>query len=330
MFNKSLLFCIFASFAVAGLAQTPEPRRDRGAQAMVWTFDDGSYLGVQTVEITRENFAKFGLRDVRGVAVEKVLEGSPAQAAGLQAGDVILRFNGQEVASSRMLTRLVNEVSPDHSARVTVMRGGSERELTITVGKRPMPKFEEGNFNFKFPDDFPDVQIPPMPPMPQMDVMPRIGAIPPMPNFGDRDFTFNFRSGRQIGVSLTPLTKQLADHFGVAGGSMISDVRENSPAAKAGLKAGDIITEIDGKAVVGDGDLIRGMGEKKEGEVTLTIVRNGSRQTVKVTPEEVKGNPNFFEGPEAPKTPGTMNLIRPDRTAVPMPLNQLLVPGRVI
>lgn len=330
MFNKSLIFCIIAITAIVGFAQTPEPRRDRGAQAMVWTFDEGSFLGVQTVEITRENFAKFGLRDVRGVAVEKVLEGSPAQAAGLQAGDVILRFNGQEVGSSRMLTRLVNEVSPDHSARITVLRSGSERELNVTVGKRPMPKFEEGNFNFNFPHQFPNVQIPPMPPIPQIDVMPRVGTVPPMPPFGDQDFTFHFGPSRQIGVSLTPLTKQLADHFGVTGGSLIDNVRENSPAAKAGLKAGDIITEIDGKPVRGDRDLIREMGEKKEGDVTLTIVRKGNRQTVKVTPEEVKGNFNFFQGPDAPKTPGTMNLFKPDPLPAPMPLNQLMIPGRVI
>jgi serine protease Do len=330
MFNKSLILCILAATAIFGFAQTPEPRGDRGAQALVWAFDEGSFLGVQTIEVTRENFAKFGLRDVRGVVVETVLEGSPAQTGGLQVGDVILRFNGQEVGSSRMLTRLVNEVSPDHSARITVLRGGSERELNVTVGKRPIPKFEEGNFGFKLPDQFPNVQIPLIPPMPQIEVMPRVGAILPMPPFGHQDFTFHFGPSRQIGVSLTPLTKQLADHFGVTGGSLINDVRENSPAAKAGLKAGDIITEIDGKPVRGDRDLIRDMGEKKEGDVTLTIVRNGNRQTVKVTPEEVKGNFNFFEGPSAPKTPGTTNLIKPDRLPGPMPLNQLMIPGKVI
>ena len=296
---------------------------------MVWTIDDGSFLGVQTIEVNRDNFAKFGLRDVRGVAVEKVMEGSPAQAAGLQAGDVIIRFNGQEVGSSRMLTRLVNEVSPDHSARVTVIRGGTERELNVTVGKRPIPKFDEGSFNFKFPDNFPNVEIPDIQ-IPRVAPMPRIDAMPPMANF-DRNFDFNFGNRRQIGVSLTPLTKQLADHFGVSGGSMISEVRENSPAAKAGLRAGDIIVEIDGKAVKGDGDLIRSMGEKKDGDVTLTIVRDGSRQNVKVTPEEVKGGFNyFFEAPDSPRTPGTMHLTPPERPVTPMPLNQLMVPGRVI
>ena len=57
---------------------------------------------------------------------------------------------------------------------------------------------------------------------------------------------------------------------------IINDVRENSPAAKGGLKAGDIIVEIDGKVVRGDGDLSELLNERKEGEVTLTVVRDGA------------------------------------------------------
>ena len=338
MYSKSLIFLSFLGFVTfVGLpviAQTPEPQRDRGSRAMVWSFEDGSYLGVQTTEVNRANFSKFGLRDVRGVAVEKVMEGSPAQAAGLQEGDVIIRFNGEEVGSSRMLTRLVNEVSPDHSARITVIRGGSERDLNVTVGKRPVPRFDDGDFsfNFKFPEgfphvDMPNIEIPKIPPMPKIDVMPHID-IPDLPEF-DHDFVFNFPR-RQIGVSLIGMTKQMSENFGVAGGAMISEVRENSPAAKVGLKAGDIIVEIDGKAVRGDGDLMRAMGEKKDGDVTLTIVRDRNRQTIKVTPEESKGF-RLFGTPDPPKTPGTMNLVKPEKMTPPaMPLNQWMVPGRVI
>jgi serine protease Do len=340
MLHKSFIFLSFLGFvtfvSMPLSAQTPEPERDKD-RVFTWSFGDGSYLGIQTAEVNRANFGKFGLRDVRGVAVEKVMDGSPAQTAGLQAGDVIVRFNGQEVSSSRMLTRLVNEIDPDHSAKITVIRGGSEREITVTVGKRPTPKWDDSSFNFKFPDNFPnvvipDIHIPEMPVMPKINVHPQID-IPNMPgwNGDDLDLNLHFGPSRRIGISMMPLTKQLADSFGVAGGAMITDVREDSPAAKTGLKAGDIVVEADGKAIRGDGDLIRTLNEKKEGDVTLTLVRNGSRQTVKVTPEEAKRGFNFFpEGPDAPKTPGTMNLIKPAKPGTPVPLNQLTVPGRVI
>src|SRR5262249_22955532 len=214
---------------------TPEPKKERqpAPQAFAWAFDgDASYLGIQTQEVTRENFAKFGLRDVRGVAVEKVLDNSPAQAAGLQNGDVIVRFNGEEVTSSRKLTRLISEVAPDHQAKVTVVRGGNEREITVTVAKRPGMQFENGNFDWKV---FPQAgEMPNMPDLSRLKDLSKLqdeyrlklqdlsklkdwsGA----PGFqvgpnGDGS-VFIWRSGgRQIGVGLTPLTKQLGDYFGI-------------------------------------------------------------------------------------------------------------------
>ena len=341
MFRKPFVLFVIGAFAAGAFAQTPEPKKDKDKEHVFsWSFDgDGSYLGVQTVEITRENFAKFGLREVRGVVVEKVIDGSPAAAAGIQPGDVIVAFNGEPVTSSRKLTRLLSEVSPDHTAKIVVVRGGSEREVPVTVAKRPMPKWEQGNFEFNFPHDFKidipkidmpkfDLQLPDFKNLPDLKNLPDFMNLPGMP---DGDFVWQrFGGGRQIGVGVTTLTKQLADHFGVDGGVMINSVRENSPAAKAGLKAGDIVVEIDGKPVKGDGDIMRAVREKKQGDVTLIVVRGGNRQTIKVTPEASKGGFEFdddhFEllvpppsAPAAPKTPPT-----------PMPLDNFLVRGRII
>lgn len=296
MIRKSFIFVLIVVSACAlSLAQTPEAKKDdqNAPKAFAWAFgDNGSYLGVQTQEVNRENFGKFGLRDVRGVAVEKVLENSPAQAAGLQNGDVIVRFNGEEVTSVRKLTRLISEVAPDHQAKVSVLRNGSERELNVTLAKRPAPAFENGNFTFAMPAIPGKIEMPNMPDMqafPPMGEMPRIQIAP-----GGQNDMYVWRTGssRQIGVSVSPLTKQLGDYFGVTGGTglLINNVREESPAAKAGLKAGDVITEVNGKAVKGDYDLIRAIGEKSEGDVELTIIRDRSRQTIRVTPEAIKGD----------------------------------------
>ncbi len=136
------------------------------------------------------------------------------------------------------------------------------------------------------------------------------------------------RSGRQIGVGVTPLTKQSVQHF-VDGGLMIK-VREGSAAAKAGLEAGDIIVEADGKAVKGDFDLMRTINGKKDGDVTLQIVRDGKRQSVSVTPEVTKDGGFFFRSddedgnvltPAAPRTP------RPATAPLPM---TLMAPGRIM
>lgn len=293
MLKASNLFALLFVFVLAGVAvkaQTPAPKIERDVQVIVG--DDGGYLGVQTEEVTKENFSKFGLKEVRGVAVEKVLDNSPAKQAGLQDGDVIVRFNGEEITSYRKLTRLISETAPDHQAKLTVVRGGSEREITVTIGKRPTPKFEMGNFEINIPDGMGKVfERIPMTPGFKIDTFPNGADGDVFVWRGDGEGgNFVFGSTRQIGVGVSSLTKQLGDYFGVADGKgiLINNVSENSPAAKAGLKAGDVIVEVEGKAVSNSMDLIRGIAEKKEGEVSLTIIRNRNRQTVKVTPEKMK------------------------------------------
>ena len=307
MIRNLLVFALFATSSCVVLygQQTPEAKKQPGEapKAFAWSFDgDGSYLGVQTQEVTKENFAKFGLHDVRGVAVEKVLDNSPAQSAGLQNGDVIVRFNGEEVTGARKLTRLISEVAPDHQAKVTVVRGGSERDVTVTIAKRPGPKFENGNFEWQvFP---PMGEMPKIPDVSKLQDLSKLRELYGAPGFqvGPNDgnvFIWRNGSGRQIGVGLTPITKQLGEYFGVPDGNglLINSVRENSPAAKAGLKAGDVIVEVDGKPVKGDFDIMRTLNEKKDGDIELTIVRDRNRQTVRVTPEAVKAGDfnQYFE-----------------------------------
>src|SRR5215203_1253357 len=133
--------------------QKPEkPEKAAKGQVFSFQFDGGSYLGIEPQEVTKDNFGKFGLSGVRGVAVEKVVENSPAAQAGLQTGDVIIKFEGEEVESVRKLSRLIAEVAPDHQARITVLRGGSEQEITATMGKREIPALFNGNFKMDMPN----------------------------------------------------------------------------------------------------------------------------------------------------------------------------------
>lgn len=328
MIGKVLSFAILtAAMIPAVTAQTPAQPPTPEARAFSFSWDsEGGYLGVQTEEVTRENLGKFGLREVRGVAIAKVLDDSPARAAGLQDGDVIVRINGDEISSGRKLTRLINEISPDHTAKVTVLRGGAEREISVTLGKRPMPRFAERAFNM--PEGFEKFNLQKLPEFEKFDfkMMPELDKLEKYkvaPGALGEHFGLQFGNRRQIGVSLTPLSKQLSDHFGVSNGALVNTVRQDSPAARAGLKAGDVILEVDGKPVKGEMDVARAIGEKKEGDISLTYIRGGQRQTLRITPE--KGEGNLFQHfdmdsntPE-PGTPGT-----------PTPLNQLFIPGRVV
>jgi serine protease Do len=214
---------------------------------------------------------RYHVNQVRGVGVTQIVKDSPAEKAGLRKDDVILRIDGENITSVRKLNRVVSELAPDQAIRISVSRGGAEQEVTATIGKRSNTSFagdllrgephiwkwegkEPREWKFEGPlmgREFSD-------------------------NFGD--LTFKLGNSRRIGVNTIQLTKQLADYFGIANGKgvLVTTVTDDGPAAKAGLKAGDVVTAIDGEAIDSPGDISRVINQKKEGEITLTIVRNDS------------------------------------------------------
>lgn len=295
----SALF-VFAAAASTVNAQTAPgqgPKVERRVETRVLAPEaaGGSYLGVELRDVNKDNFSQYGISEVRGVAVEKVTENSPAAKAGIQKGDVIVRFDGENVSSARKLQRLVSEVAPDHQAKVTVLRGGKETDVNVIVGKREAAMTEGTFFYEAVPNmGFPNIQV-----MPQGNGefnlrIPRSGDMPEMEGSNVERRVIVREGGRQIGVGIAPLTKQLGEYFGVTDGKglLVSEVRENSPAAKAGLKAGDVIVAADGKSVGESEELVDAINVKKDGDVTLTVIRNKKKETVKVTPENSKDNGN--------------------------------------
>jgi serine protease Do len=284
----SLLLALILTAGVA-LAQQPAPPPpsppDDSDQSFSFFISGDGFLGVYAENISRENMGRYHVSTVRGVGVTRVVKDSPAEKAGLRKDDVILRLDGENVSSVRKLNRLVSEMAPDQSVRVSFSRAGAEQEVTATVGKRSNQSFAS--------DMFPEGS----------KVWKWEGADPktfkwegPLLNRGDLfdnngGFSFSLSNSRRIGVSTMQLTKQLADYFGIAGGKgvLVTAVTDDGPAAKAGVKAGDVITAVDGEAVDSSGDISRVINSKKEGDVTLTIVRNKSQQTIRVTPREGGG-----------------------------------------
>ena len=286
-FSLSLLAAIILAAGIV-LAQEPAPPPappdDSSDQTFSIFIDGGGFLGIYAENISRENMGRYHVNQVRGVGVTQVIKDSPAEKAGLRKDDVILRLDGENVSSVRKLNRLVSEMAPDQSVKVSFSRGGSEQEVTATIGKRTNQSFAGDLFGngaraWKF--EGPDLKNFKWEGQPF--------------NRGDLanpgDFSLLLNNSRRIGVSTMSLTKQLADYFGIADGKgvLVTSVTDDGPAAKAGLRAGDVITAVDGEAVDSPGDISRAINGKKQGEVTLTIVRNKSQQTIRVTPREGGG-----------------------------------------
>jgi len=280
----------------------------------------GSFLGVFAEDINKENMARYGMREARGVGITQVVKDSPAEKAGLRKDDVITRFEGDSVTSVRKLNRLVSEVAPDQTVKLGISRGGGEQEVAVTIAKRN-ESFGAGDWQglerLKDLDKLKGLD--------KIEGLDRLKELernmPPGANVwkwegpGPDGMVFSVGNHRRIGIGTTQLTKQLADYFGVADGQgvLVTSVVDDSPAAKAGLKAGDVITAIDGEKIDGSGDLARGINKKKDGDVTLTVIRNKNQRTINVTP---KTDP-MPTPPAAPQGVRTIVIPRVELGSIP-------------
>jgi C-terminal processing protease CtpA/Prc len=280
---------------------------------------------------------RFNLRDVRGVGVSRVVQDSPAGRAGLRENDVILRFDGEVVSSIRKLNRLIDEVPPEHTARLSISRNGSEQEINVKLGNRQnFPGIYRGEMftpeqSREWQQRGDEMRRHGDELRRQSDEMRRRGEemakregemrlrgdqmrkqTEEMLRGNPNLFTMNFGASRRIGVSTSRLTKQLAEYFGVdeERGVLVSSVAENSPAARAGIRAGDVITEVDGERISQSNDISRAINRKKDGEINITIVRDKKRRTIRLMPEQSQSpNMEFFMD-EMAFAPGAIHLPR--------------------
>ena len=243
---------------VTGVAVRATDGERQGTPARVMQLDGGgSRLGVMVSDV--DDAARPGVR------IDDVDEGSAAAKAGAKEGDLVVDFDGERVRSARQLTRLVQETPSGRAVKMTVQRGATRHTLDVTPEADAMfsRRVAPPTLDFRF-DGEPGAAVPAFP-----------GFLAP-PAFAGR--------GR-LGVEVEALSDQLATYFGVAkGGVLVSSVTKASTAEKAGLKAGDVITTVNGAAVSDARDLVDELSEMKDGaEVSLGIVRDKKPSTVKAT-----------------------------------------------
>jgi len=228
----------------------------------LWPTDDGARLGVRLEDVTSEKVGELKLPGEYGAIVTQVDEDSPAAKAGLEKNDVILEFAGEKVWSAAQLRRMIQETPPGRVVALKVSRSGQTRTLNVTLQAGHHHAFGDGTLHM--PEIvIPDVKIP--------------------------HEWFDIMGGTRLGISADNLTPQLAEYFGVKErkGVLVREVKADSPAQKAGLKAGDCIVRVDDTAVATVDDLHRALSKSAKGaapekrEVKLTIVRERHEQTVK-------------------------------------------------
>lgn len=234
-------------------------------------WSDGAWLGVSISDLSKSKANELKLPDENGVLIDRVEKDSPSEKSGLQVDDVIVQCNGSRVFTVRQFARLIGELLPDRTISLAVIRNGSTRTFTVTLGQRPKG---EGGIRI-WPDggDFHATDIEPL----------RKNLEPLLEKYrywdgsrGPLTLSLLEPFHRRLGVSLDTLTPQLGEYFGVkeGHGALVVSVEKDSPAEKAEIKAGDVIVGIDSKEVTSPSDVVRFIREKSEGDIALKILRD--------------------------------------------------------
>ncbi len=220
---------------------------------------EAGYLGVEIRDVREADVNALQLPQEAGVYLESVQPHTPAARAELKERDVLVGYAGVPVLSVRQFQRLVSETPAGREVPLIVVRDGREIQKTIRAGNRRASRIRA-----RLPADS------------WRDTMESLELLM------EPERLSHFFSGRmRLGIVGGNLTEQMGDFLGVPGkrGILIMEVRPNSVAERAGLKAGDVIKSVDGRAVVDLHDLSQRLNGSTH---QLEIVREKQLRQVRV------------------------------------------------
>jgi serine protease Do len=216
------------------------------------------WLGVHVQNVTEELASSLGLQEPKGALVAKVSPDSPAAAAGIEASDVILKFDGQPIDNMRSLPRAVAATPIGKSVSVELLRKGKALNFDVTIGR--LPEGEEVEDAVKSEEE----PAPAPAPDPELDDL--------------------------LGLSIAPLTDEMRDRYKIGKsieGVIITEVKPNSPAAQKNVKPGDVIVEVTQEKVKQPQDV----------KSRLLAVKKSGRRSVLLLLSDAKGELRFVAVP---------------------------------
>ena len=295
--------------------------------------DQHGYLGVMLQKITTSMSKALQLDEDEGVMISQVVDDGPAAQAGFEDGDVILKFDGKAIESFGDLNKAMKKTSPGDKVAIEILHNGKRQTAEVELGEAKKNSF---TYSVNSDSEAPDVEFFSEGEHGVMVMGGNHGShtrswtddegntkVIVMSGDDDDDHenvwfsedggtvdlimkNMAFGSDRGfMGVELDDLNDQLGEYFGIEDGegALVSKVRDDSPAAAAGLMAGDVIVSVDGESVEDSGEVHEAMNDTEpEQEIEVKVVRKGKNKTLKVTLGEMPEGEftNFMRVPHAP------------------------------
>ena len=283
--TASLALLSFPALAQPAPPASPVPPR---AYRVMSVGGSVSYLGIGVKEILADRAKELKLKEEAGVEVTRVDSDSPAEKAGLKAGDAVLEYQGNRVEGSEQFVRFVRETPVGRQVKLKVVRAGSTQTLTATIGSR-----QAGMLGMSQRDKERVEQE-------LARVRERLKNLPEIRMPDVPHAVMGWRSG-MLGIDGEAVEDQLAEFFGVKEGVLVRAVAKDMPALKAGIKAGDVIVKVEETRVRSPRDITGAIrAAKNKTPLKVTLFRQKSEMTLDVQIDE-----------ERPTSPRGVSVSRP-------------------
>ncbi len=270
-----MILPMFAAVASGGQLCSQEPFSESFGYSSE-DFGGGSYLGVDTRDVTADRLADLKLKEEHGVEVTLVDQDAPAGKAGIKEHDVILTLHGNQVESVEQLRRMIREIPPGRIVNLGISRAGQLMTLKTQLADRRQ------TFALARPGKALTFAMPAIPAVPAMPAFPATPFVP------DMDMPVSIvvvHSSARSGLMVENLTPQLGDYFGAKDGKgvLVRSVEKGSRAEQAGFRAGDVIVKVNGESISDSGDFTHAVRGRKGNSVTVSIIRERKEQNLTLT-----------------------------------------------
>ena len=264
----SIGFSLLTAWAPAAFAAAPAPHQ--------------GYLGVDVRDVTPDEVPLLRLRDTHGAEIVLVDHDAPAGKCGLHEHDVVVMMDGQAIEDQNQLRRMLHDSPPGKSIVLVVNRDGLPRTITtqMAVSQEEVERrAAEQRLSLPEPQDQPN------------EAPAQVAASVPAPiHTGKTLLGFMTMNPSYTGLYLEKVSTQLAGFFGVpnATGLLVRSVQANSPAAFAGMHAGDVVVRANDKPIASTGEWTKAIKDSHGRPLAIIVVRDKREQTLTLTPDSKK------------------------------------------